>query len=149
MLFSGSCVRAVLDADVFDPESEDSEDTAERKQKTLAQFPGIAYNLGVTPEVALVAALEKPSADVIAFIRDRFFTDIAAYTQSAEYRDCKKDKPRALAKKKLQLILSTLEAHCAQSKDAILAQLIPMLLPVMYTTSSLAATAGKLLAAKK
>ena len=149
MLFSGSCVRAVLDADVFDPESEDSEDTAERKQKTLAQFPGIAYNLGVTPEVALVAALEKPSVDVIAFIRDRFFTDIAAYTQSAEYRDCKKDKPRALAKKKLQLILSTLEAHCAQSKDAILAQLVPMLLPVMYTTSSLAATAGKLLAAKK
>lgn len=149
MLFSHSCVRAVLDADVFDPASEDSEDSAERKQRTLAQFPGIAYNLGVTPEVALVAALEKPSPDVTAFIRERFYTDIAAYTQSAEYRDCKKDKPRALAKKKLGLILSTLEAHCAQSEDAILAQLVPVLLSAMYSHASLAATAGKLLAAKR
>lgn len=149
MLFSNSCVRAVLDADVFDPESEDSEDTAERKQKTLAQYPGIAYNLGVTPEVALVAALEKPSPEVTAFIRERFYTDIAAYTQSAEYRACKKDKPRALAKKKLQLILSSLAAHSAQSADAILALLVPVLLPDMYSASLLAATAGRLLAAKK
>lgn len=149
MLFSGSCVRAVLDADVFDPASEDSEDTAERKLKTLAQFPGVAYNLGVTPEVALVEALENPSPDVTSFIRDCFYTDVPAYTQSTEYRNCKKDKPRALAKKKLGFILAALGAHCAQSEESILAQLVPMLLPVMYSPSSLAATAGKLLAAKK
>lgn len=149
MLFSNSCVRAVLDADVFDPVSEDSEDTTERKQKTLAQFSGIAYNLGVTPEVALVAALERPTTEVAAFIRERFYTDIAAYTQSTEYRNSKKDKPRALAKKKLKLILSSLKARCAQSEDAILAQLVSVLLPVMYTPAQLAESAGKLLAAKK
>lgn len=149
MLFSGSCVRAVLDADVFERTEDDTTETWLSKQATVQPYKKIAYSLGVTPELGIVQALEKQNPRVLQFVRERFQTDLAAFLQSPVYSMGKKANPRADAKKRLNLILAELAAHCAMNEDALLSLLIPELIPVMYSPAQLAEVAGKALSTPK
>lgn len=149
MLFCHSCVRAVLDADVFERTPDDTDSSYQRKQAYVVNYSDVAFSLGVTPEVGIVSALEKKNPQVLRQIRDSFHADFASFVQSDEYVSCKKKNPRSEAKAKLDLILAYLSSRCAQPEDVILARMIPWLIPDMYTPSRLAEIAGKILSAQK
>ncbi len=149
MLFCHSCVRAVLDADVFERTPDDTDSSYQRKQAYVVNYSDVAFSLGVTPEVGIVSALEKKNPQVLRQIRDSFHADFASFVQSDEYVSCKKKNPRSEAKAKLDLILAHLSSRCAQPEDVILARMIPWLIPDMYTPSRLAEIAGKILSAQK
>lgn len=149
MLFCHSCVRAVLDADVFERTPDDTDSSYQRKHAYVVNYSDVAFSLGVTPEVGIVSALEKKNPQVLKKIRDSFHADFASFEQSDEYVSCKKKNPRSEAKAKLDLILAYLSSRCAQPEDVILARMIPWLIPDMYTPSRLAETAGKILSAGK
>lgn len=149
MLFSNTCIRAVLDADVFELQKGDKMEDLQQKKKLLEDFKGIAYNLGVTPELAIVEALEKQVPSVMKFIREKFDTDLATFFRSQRYRSYTKAKPRDEAKEKLNLILAELCAHCALNQDVVLQLLVPALVDVMYTRNKLAEFAGKALSHSK
>ena len=149
MLFSGSCVRAVLDADVLERTEDDTDETWHSKETAVQPYKKIAYSLGVTPELGIVQALEKQNPGVLQFVRERFQTNLASFFQSPAYTKGKKANPRDDAKKRLDLILAELAAHCAMNEDAILSLLIPELIPVMYSPAQLAEVAGKALSTPK
>lgn len=149
MLFNNSCVRAVLDTDVFNRTPDDTVDGYNRKQKTLDAYRHLAYDLGVTPEVGIISALEKKNPDITQKIKDTFHADVSAFLQSDEYISHHAKNPRDEAKKKLRLLLSFLSSRSALSEDMVLSQLVPMLIPVMYTPERLSQIAGRILSAKK
>ena len=149
MLFSNTCVRAVLDADVFERTDDDTDDTWVLKKSTLEPYASFAYSLGVTPELGIVQALERQNLNVLQLIRERYNTDLALFFQSTVYSKAKKANPRNEAKKKLHLILSELASHSGLKEDAILALLLPLIINDMYTPSKLAEVAGRVLSAPK
>lgn len=149
MLFCHSCVRAVLDADVFERTPDDSDSSYQRKQAGLADYRGVAFSLGVTPEEGIISALEKKNPNVLRQIKDTFHADFASFSQLGDYATCRKKNPRSEAKVKLELVLAYLASRCAQSEDVILARLIPWLIPDMYTPARLAEVAGRILSAEK
>lgn len=149
MLFCHSCVRAVLDADVFERTSDDTQTSYQYKQAGLADYRDIAFSLGVTPELGIVSALEKKNPLVMKNIKDLFHADFASFLQSSDYISCKKKNPRAEAKVRLELILDYLASRSAQPKEVILARLIPWLIPDMYTPARLAEVAGRILSSEK
>ena len=149
MLFCHSCVRAVLDADVFECTTDDTPASYQYKQAGIADYRDVAFSLGVTPEVGIVSALEKRNPLVMRNIRDSFHADIASILQSESYVSCKKKNPRAEAKARLEIILDYLASRCAQPEEVIMARLIPWLIPDMYTPARLAEVAGRILSAQK
>lgn len=149
MLFCHSCVRAVLDADVFERTPDDTAANYQHKQAGLANYRDVAFSLGVTPEVGIITALEKKNPLVLKKIRDTFHADFASFAQSDDYLSSKKKNPRSEAKVKLDRLLAYLASRCAQPEDVILSQMIPWLIPDMYTPSQLAEVAGRILSAEK
>ena len=149
MLFCHSCVRAVLDVDVFERTPDDSDSSYQRKQAGLADYRGVAFSLGVTPEEGIISALEKKNPNVLRQIKDTFHADFASFSQLGDYASCRKKNPRSEAKVKLELVLAYLASRCAQPEDVILARLIPWLIPDMYTPARLAEVAGRILSAEK
>ena len=120
---------AVLDNDVFD---EDEKGYAAR-QRQLAEYQGRVFNLGVTPEQAIIEVLEQKPAELMTALRNIFHIKFESLSTSSPYLQIQNDKPRAAAKKKLELLCREIMQIKDMTGHAVCEQLITLTLPYMYT----------------
>lgn len=129
MLFSRSKVFAVWDEDVFSetiPNDLDIKALHNDNKETI-------FNLGCTPELWMINALESENETIINKFRDSFRIEVRNILMSDDYKKCKNSKPRKLAKAKLDVVIDLIEKASGIGKEMVLDLLADMVMDSVYT----------------
>lgn len=128
-----SYVRAILDHDVFDSSEKDAND----KKRIWEPYATAkkAFDLGVTPELALITALDNAERDILEKVRSSFYVNYADFSASYKYtpKDNKPAIPRRIAKDKFHKLLDLIKSSTLKSEENIISQLVSLLFPLMYS----------------
>ena len=124
-LFHDAKVFAVLDEDAFDSEIVNADII-----KCFEDNKDVIFNLGCTPEVWIIKALEERMVD--KEIRDDFKIEVITIINSNEYKACNGDNYRKIAKKKLEIVIEKLVAFSGESKEVSLEKLLDILIEKVY-----------------
>lgn len=124
---------AVLDADVFDEKEKDHR----HKMQLLSNYSGRVFNLGVTPELAMVNILERFIPEVQNTLRNRYHIRFEHFVHSAEYSAIEGKNARKFAKKKLELLCKEIGRNTGISRQDIERQLVELTFPHMYSEAEI------------
>ena len=128
MLFNSIKVFAVWDEDVFT----ETMIKNERIKKFYENNKDVIYNLGCTPELWMVDALESGNIDIIKAIRGTFHIEVKSIMDSEEYRNCNSAKPRQLAKDKMDVIVKMMSSFSGSCKDIVLDHFAEIIIEQVY-----------------
>ena len=132
-----SMLRAVLDHDVFDANEWDAAD----KKRILQPYVDAhrAFDLGVTPELSIINALDSGDRAVLEQVRSEFHVDYTAFSSIYRYnpKDDKPAIPRRIAKDKLCKLIGEIKSVSRYQEETIKKSLISMLFHLMYTDSQI------------
>lgn len=120
---------AVLDNDVFD----ENEPGYAGKQRQLAAYENRVFNLGVTPEQAVIEALEQRPAQLMNQLREHFHIKFDSLAVTPAYLQVNTTKPRVAAKQKLGIICREIQQIFHMPEKVIYDKLITLTLPYIYT----------------
>ena len=116
MLFSNSKVFAVWDEDVFSetiPKDADIKALYNDNTDTI-------FNLGCTPELWMIDALESENEAILKKVRDSFRIEVRNILIADDYRKCNSPKPRKLAKAKLDVVIDLIAKASGTGKEMVL-----------------------------
>lgn len=131
LLFHQTRICAVLDHDVFDG--------SKKKQELIAQLPGQVFDLGITPELAFIGAIEELPVSFLLALRQEFCIhqeSLVAFVKSPFYQQaCKKEKPSLseIAKDKFKSFINFIAKHTSEDAPAITKTVISLLIPILYS----------------
>ena len=123
-LLERSNVFAVLDDDVFT----EAIKTNQKFATLYSECKDYTFSLKCTPESWLIERLEAKDTTLAQRIRDTYHCEIDTILINTEYLECKSQKPRKLAKQKVDCVLKILADRCGDSKDIILKTFVDLLI---------------------
>ena len=126
-LLGQSKVYAVLDDDVFTESIRSNRSFAELYENNK----DFIFSLKCTPESWFIEQLEKEDNALADIIRDKFHCEIEYIVKDQRYKNCKSEKPRKLAKQKMDCILEILEECSGDNKNVILDIFVQSLMDCM------------------
>ena len=104
------------------------------------------FNLGCTPEVWMIEKLESRNEEIVRAFRERFCYEVDTVLQSPEYLSCSSPKPRKLAKKKMDVVVSKFALACGDSEEIVLDAFAQIVIEKAYDVSTIRSIVAPMLA---
>ena len=134
-LFAGAKVFAIWDEDVFSVTIPN--DKNQRIKRLYDEHKDMIFNLGCTPELWMIEAIESGNNKIKNEIRNLFRCETKTIISKEEYKKCQGENPRKVAKLKLDVVMNSIESASEFSPDVIIDKLVDIILDCTYTDSNI------------
>ena len=128
MLFRRSKVFAVWDGDVFSETIPSDSDI----KKLHDDNEDVIFNLGCTPELWMIDALESENENIAKAIRERFHIEVRNILTDEGYLKCNSTKPRKLAKDKMDVVIDLINRYSGLEREMVLNHFADIVIDSIY-----------------